>query len=98
MTLLRRNALLLLLVAACNGGAQAQGTPNSGEVTKVDKAAARVTIKHQGVKNLDMPPMAMAFRVADGKLLEGLAPGDRVRFHAERIDGQFTVTALVKAP
>ncbi|HSM22347.1 MAG TPA: copper-binding protein [Rubrivivax sp.] len=31
-------------------------------------------------------------------MLEGLAVGDRVRFTAERIDGQYTVTALSKAP
>jgi Cu(I)/Ag(I) efflux system protein CusF len=74
-------------------------TPNaSGEVTKVDKPGLRVTIKHGEIKNLDMPPMTMVFRVRDAKLLDELAPGDRVRFAAERIDGSYTVTSLSKAP
>ncbi len=71
---------------------------NSGEVTKVDKAAARVTLKHGELKNLDMPPMTMSYRVADPRLLEGVAAGDRVRFAADKVNGQFTVTVLTKAP
>jgi Cu(I)/Ag(I) efflux system protein CusF len=34
--------------------------------------------------------------VADPKLLDGVAVGDRVRFVAERVNGQFTITALSK--
>jgi hypothetical protein len=30
--------------------------------------------------------------------LEGLAVGDRVRFTAEKVDGNFTVTSIDKAP
>lgn len=78
--------------------AAAQATTAGGEVTKVDKAAGRITIKHTGVKNLDMPPMTMVFHVRDKSLLDGLDAGDRVRFVAERIDGVYTVTALSKAP
>ncbi len=70
----------------------------NGEVTKVDKAGARLTLKHGEIKSMDMPPMTMSYRVADARLLEGLAAGDRVRFAAERVNGQFTVTALTKAP
>jgi Cu(I)/Ag(I) efflux system protein CusF len=45
-----------------------------------------------------MPPMKMMFRVRDPKLLEGVAVGDRIRFTAEKIDGNFTVTAIAKGP
>ena len=31
-------------------------------------------------------------------MLDDLAPGDRVRFAAARIDGRYTLTALSKAP
>lgn len=71
--------------------------PSDGEVTKIDKPGARVTLKHNGVKNLDMPPMAMAFRVRDPKVLDGLAVGDKVRFAADKVDGNYTVTTLQKA-
>jgi Cu/Ag efflux protein CusF len=69
-----------------------------GEVVKVDRAAARVTLKHGEIKSLDMPPMTLSWRVAQPRLLEDLAVGDRVRFAPARIDGQYTVTSLTKMP
>jgi Cu(I)/Ag(I) efflux system periplasmic protein CusF len=84
------------VVLAAN--ALAQASTAAGEVAKIDKAASRVTLKHSGIKNLDMPPMSMIFRVRDPKMLDGVAVGDRVRFVAERVDGQYTLTALSKAP
>ena len=63
---------------------------------KIDAAQGRVTLKHAEIKRLDMPPMTMVFRVRDPKMLDGLAVGDKVRFDAEKIDGQYTVTALKK--
>ncbi len=101
---MRRRWLGLVATAAAmallrSGRAVAQGAaPVAGEVTKVDKAAGRVTLKHGEIKNLDMPPMTMVFRVRDTALLDNVAVGDRVRFVAERVDGQYTVTALTKAP
>jgi Cu/Ag efflux protein CusF len=78
--------------------AQAQATLVAGEVVKVDRAAGRVTLKHGEIKSLDMPPMTLAWRVAQLRWLEDLAVGDRVRFAPARIDGQYTITTLIKAP
>lgn len=91
-------ALGVLAVLASSAVAWAQVPSTNGEVTKVDKAGARVTIKHGEIKHLDMPPMTMSFRVRDPKSIEALAAGDRVRFTVEKIDGQFTVTSITKAP
>jgi len=77
---------------------RAQEATTKGEVTKVDPAGGRVTLKHGEIKNLDMPPMTMVYQVKEARLLEGVAVGDRVRFTAERIDGRYTVTTLRKAP
>jgi Cu/Ag efflux protein CusF len=88
----------LVAAWALAAAAWAQVPTTNGEVTKVDKAGARVTIKHGEIKHLDMPPMTMSFRVRDAKSIETLAPGDRVRFTVEKIDGQFTVTSISKAP
>jgi Cu/Ag efflux protein CusF len=93
-----RKALILFAALATTTLVLAQASMASGEVTKVDKANARITLKHGEIKSLDMPPMTMAYRVRPPGLLEGVAVGDRVRFTAERIDGQYTVTALSKAP
>ncbi len=87
-------AAALLAAAAVN----AQAPTASGEITKLDKAGARITLKHGEIKNLDMPPMTMVFRVADPKLLDGLAVGQRIGFTAERVNGQYTVTSVTKAP
>lgn len=91
---------LLTLALAATGllaAGQVAAQPSEGEVTKVDRPAARVTLKHNGVKSLGMPAMTMSFRAADPKVLDGLAVGDRVRFEAQKVDGSYLVTTLQKA-
>ncbi len=68
-----------------------------GEIRKVDKDAQKVTIKHGAIKNLDMPPMTMVFRVKDLALLDAAKAGDKVMFRAEREGGQFVVTKIQPA-
>ena len=68
---------------------------SEGEVRKVDKDAQKITIKHGPLKNLDMPPMTMVFRVKDAALLDAVKPGDKVKFDAENVGGQFVVTKIV---
>jgi len=88
-------ATALLLPAA--GPLRAQPAAIDGEVTKIDRAQDRVTLKHGEIKALDMPAMTMAYHVADSKLLDGVAVGDRVRFTAAKIKGSYTITSLNKA-
>ena len=66
------------------------------EVRKVDTAQGRLTLKHGEIKNLDMPPMTMVFRVVDAAMLSGLKPGDKIKVDVEKIDGHYTVTRLSK--
>lgn len=96
-TPLRRAARTLgaLCLAAVAGTAWAQAT--EGEVRKIDLAQGKVTLKHGEIKNLDMPAMTMSFRVADPKMLDGLAEGAKVRFDVEKRNGQYTVVRLVPA-
>lgn len=75
--------------------ASAAAEPTSdGEVRKVDKAQGKLTLKHGPIKSLDMPGMTMVFKVSDGKLLDNLNQGDKVKFAAENINGALTVTAI----
>jgi Cu(I)/Ag(I) efflux system periplasmic protein CusF len=67
-----------------------------GEVLKIDKAQGRLTLRHGELKALDMPPMTMVFRVASPALLDRVAVGDRVRFDAAKVGGNYTVTAISK--
>jgi Cu(I)/Ag(I) efflux system periplasmic protein CusF len=78
--------------------AQAQAPASTAEVVKVDKEAGRITLKHNGIKALDVPPMSLVFRVSNPQMLNDVAAGDRVRFTAARVDGQYTLTAITKAP
>ena len=68
-----------------------------GQVTKVDAAAQKLTIRHGPIKKFDMDDgMTMVFRVKDPAMLKQVKPGDDVRFDADRIDGAFTVIELEK--
>ena len=64
-----------LLVA---GTAFASSHQVSGEVVKVDKAAAKITLKHAPIKNLDMDAMTMVFRVSDPANLDKVKVGDTI--------------------
>ena len=65
-----------------------------GEVKKIDLDAGKLTLKHGEIKNLDMPAMQMSFRVSDPNWLKTLQVGDKVKFSADKVGGQFTVTAI----
>jgi Cu/Ag efflux protein CusF len=91
--------LLAVTSAFAIGAAWAQTTPPAdGEVRKIDKAQAKITLRHGEIKNLDMPPMTMVFRVRNAALLDAVAVGDKVKFSATKIDGDYVVTEIKKAP
>ena len=69
----------------------------AGEVKKIDKDNGKITIKHGEIKNLDMPPMTMVFRVKEVAMLEKVKPGDKVNFAADKVNGNLTVTAIEAA-
>ena len=69
-----------------------------GQVTKVDPSAAKITIKHGPIPKLDMDMgMTMNFAVSDPKMLTTVKAGDRIKFDAERVNGQITLTKLQKS-
>ena len=65
-----------------------------GEVTKIDAKQKKLTIKHEELKNLDMPPMKMVFVVADDAMLEQVEEGQTIEFVAEKVNGRLTVTEI----
>jgi Cu/Ag efflux protein CusF len=70
---------------------------SEGVVRKVDRDTGRLTLRHGPIANLDMPQMSMVFRVSDPAMLDGLQPDAKVRFKADRIEGQLTVTHIEPA-
>ena len=76
----------------------AQAPMVNGQVTKIDESAGKITLKHGPIKKLDMNEgMTMVFRVQDPGMLKQVKVGDKVRFDADRINGQITVTKIEKA-
>lgn len=79
------------------------GTPETagmtaGEVRKVDVTQSKITIRHEEIRHLQMPPMTMVFSVTSTGQLEGLKPGDQVIFRVIRESGAFVVTDIQLRP
>lgn len=88
--------LALGIVSAAVAFAQAELI--QGIVTKIDQAAGKITIRHGPIKKFDMDEgMTMVFRVKDPSLLGTVKQGDKIKFEADRIDGQFTVTKIERS-
>ena len=86
-----------LALTLLSGRAFAQSV--NGEVRKIDEAAGKITLRHGPIKSLDMMDdnMTMVFRVQDPTMLKQVKVGDKVKFDANRINGQITVTKIQKA-
>ena len=65
-----------------------------GEVRRVDKDARKITLRHGPMPRLDMPAHTMVFQVKDPAMLDQVKVGDKVRFHAEKLGGAFTITEI----
>ncbi len=90
-------AALTLATSAVLAAAPAQAQSTDAEVMKIDKAQQKITLKHGEIKNLDMPPMTMVFRAQDPAMLDAVKVGDKVKFDADKVGGQYTVTKLAPA-
>lgn len=78
--------------------AQSAAEWTRGEVRRVDAAAGKLTLRHEEIRNLDMPGMTMVFEARDKALLQGLKAGDTVRFQAADEQGRLVITALERTP
>jgi Cu(I)/Ag(I) efflux system periplasmic protein CusF len=79
-------------------GEATKAATSTGTVTAMDRAKRKVTLEHGPIKKLDMNEgMTMVFRVQDPAMLKQVKVGDTVRFDADRVNGQFTMTKIEKA-
>jgi Cu(I)/Ag(I) efflux system periplasmic protein CusF len=78
--------------------ATAQSALIAGQVTKVDASAGNITIKHGPIKKLEMDQgMTMVFHAQDPEMLKAVKAGDKIKFDADSVNGQLTVTKIEKA-
>ena len=98
-------AIIMATVAPLAIGVQTVGTSTNkveianmtaGVVKKLDNDQQKITLKHEALENLGMPPMTMVFRLGNISLVDKLNVGDHIMFRAEQINGTFVVTALTK--
>jgi Cu/Ag efflux protein CusF len=100
---MRKITLVAACILALSGGVLpkatvAQSPMVNGQVAKIDEAAGKITLKHSPIKKLEMNEgMTMVFRVQDPAMLKQVKVGDKVRFDADRVNGQITVTKIEKA-
>jgi Cu/Ag efflux protein CusF len=92
-------ATISLVSASAIAGAEEPGSlPKiNGEIKKVDESADKITIKHEAITNLDMSAMTMVFKANDPALLKDMKPGDKIKFSAEKVNGQITVMTIDQA-
>jgi Cu(I)/Ag(I) efflux system periplasmic protein CusF len=100
---MRKMSVMAASMLVLSGGmlasvTRAQAPMVNGQVTKIDESAGKITLKHGPIKKLDMNEgMTMVFRVQDAGMLKQVKVGDKVKFDADRINGQITVTKIEKA-
>ena len=90
-------AFALALAPLAHATSHQSAAFTDAEVRKVDKQAGKVTLKHGPIANLEMPAMTMVFHVKDAAMLDKVKAGDKVRFKAEKIQGNYTVTEVAPA-
>jgi len=89
--------LVALTLGAGSQTAFAQSGLVDGEITRVDQSTNKITLRHGPIKKLGMDQgMTMIFSAKDAAMLNGVKAGDKVKFDAERVNGQFTVTRIEK--
>lgn len=66
----------------------------SAEVLKMYPKEKRVLLKHGPIPNIGMSAMTMEFGLTDPKMLNAVKPGDKVRFAADQVNGQYVVTHI----
>src|SRR5215471_3060351 len=90
--------VLVLTLSLGSRSAIAQSDLIDGQVIKVDQSAGKITIKHGPAKRLGMEDgMTMVYKAEDPAMLEAVKAGNRIKFDAEQVNGQYVVTKIEKA-
>ena len=66
-------------------------------VKRVDASTGIVTLQHEALKNVNMPPMTMAFKVEDAAMARQVHVGDKVRVRIENLEGTMTIVRMEKS-
>ena len=90
--------IFALALSIASQSAVAQSELIDGQVMKVDQSASKITIKHGPAKRLGMESgMTMVYKAQDPALLKAIKAGNKIKFDAEQVNGQYTVTKIEMA-
>lgn len=87
-------AALTLVGVGATSFAQQEASAR-GEVRRLDADKGSITIKHGAINDLNLPAMTLVYD-ASPALLQGINPGDEVRFKVRRTDNSYEVIELRK--
>jgi Cu/Ag efflux protein CusF len=91
MKLIKSLALVAGIAISATAALAEEVVWTKGEVVKVDLAQSKVTVKHEEIKNLDMPGMTMVFFAPEKSVIEGLKQGDKKEFEFGDMNGRMIV-------
>jgi|MedtruStandDraft_1076414.scaffolds.fasta_scaffold00092_63 Cu/Ag efflux protein CusF len=91
------NKLILIAALTCAAPACAAEWVR-GEVTKLDPARSKVTLKHAAIVSIRMDAMTMPFKVKDAAVLTTLKVGDNVRFQVVEEEHELVVQQIEVQP
>jgi Cu/Ag efflux protein CusF len=91
MNIVKSLAVIATLALSATAALAEEVVWTKGEVQKVDMAQSKVTVKHEEIKNLDMPSMTMVFFVPEKSVLEGLKEGDTKEFEFADMNGRMII-------
>lgn len=94
----RHTAAAIFAAGACVAvvsPAIAQQGSGSAEVRRIDAVVGKITLKHGSIDALELPGMTLVYLI-DPALLGDIKPGDKVKFTAERRDGEYVVIKISK--
>lgn len=95
MKRLALSAVLLMSIGMASAQTlESQTHKGVGIVKSIDRAAAKVTLKHDPINSLRWPTMTMEFAVKDKAMLEKLFPEKRVEFEFVLQGQQFVITSI----
>lgn len=101
MSIIQRFMAMVLVAFMAAGSlatipAWAQEGSGSGEVRRLDEQNKKITLKHGPISELDLPAMTLVYLIEPAQM-QGLNPGDQVRFKARREDsGEYFIIEIRK--
>jgi Cu(I)/Ag(I) efflux system periplasmic protein CusF len=92
-----RNTLIVLAILSSlvpHPSSAQDGVVISGDVTNVDPTSGTITIRHDANQRLKLGNSTDTFRVSEPIMLNAIRPGAHIRFAADRINGQLSITKI----